>query len=165
MKKKTCLKCCSVFFTEGKFKICLGCRTPAKTPKKKRCKRKRFHVDLSTGNKYRSKFEVEIANFFKQQQIAFEYEVNYVLPTGFKYKRKLVDFRTDEYLIEATGLRRDQTASKFVAKITLLKQVADRKILVIAYNESIKAKILFQLGLSNIIVVCLDEFKELFKSD
>lgn len=163
MRKKTCRKCNRVFLTNARSVNCAGCK-PASTLKKKKIyrKKKRFHVDPVTGNRYRSKFEVMIADFFTSQNISFEYEVKYDLLSGEKYKKKIVDFRTKDYLVEATGLIRDRTGRIFVKKISLLRKVTDRKIVVVTYNKKIYEILRGEFYGTEVILVQYEDFEKLF---
>lgn len=83
------------------------------------------------GNKFRSRFELAIADLFYTNNIPYRDEVRYKLDNN---GLKVVDFVVGDLLIEVTGYAYDEWRQKFNEKIMRLHNIRPENILVIMAN-------------------------------
>ena len=99
---------------------------------------KRKWIDFSCrfpandGQKYRSRFEVEVADTLYGQGIQYEYEHKITMEGG---KLKIVDFKVGNLLIEVTGYAFDDWRQSFNKNIILLRHSVDNPIVIITYEK------------------------------
>lgn len=99
----------------------------------------KMRYENSKGEKFRSILELKVSDILAQNNISYEYEkAVFKLPNNSKgYKRKVVDFRINNVLLEVSGLAYTKWIEEFIEKINLLKLVTTSKIIILTYKDKV----------------------------
>lgn len=108
--------------------------------------------EAKDGQKYRSRFEVEVADILFDHHLEYVYEVRVPMVNG---KLKIVDFVIGDYIIEVTGYAFDNWREQFNTKLPLLRASTDKKIIIITYEKNVDElnKVVDNAKLSNILIM------------
>jgi hypothetical protein len=105
------------------------------------------------GDKFRSRFEVEVADFLCDNNYSYEYERKVVMKDG---HYKLVDFVVGDVHIEVTGFAFDSWKKHFIEKIKRLSEsINNNPIVIISYNKNIEelSSVILENQIKNTILI------------
>lgn len=93
------------------------------------------------GEKFRSILEFKFSELLISNNVSYEYEkAIFKLPSNDKgFKRKVVDFKVKNTLIEITGLAYPKWIDEFIYKINLLKHTTDSRIIILTYEHRVES--------------------------